>query len=1103
MTTAESSAKAKKLKRIQERFERAQTYERDTRSLERDDMLFANADPDHPQWQWPGTVYKMRNAPGEPPRPCIVVNKVRQHNLQVINDGRENKPSVTVHATGFGATSEAAQVFEGLIRHIEYQSGAAAVYVAASRNQVEIGIGYWRIVTEYPDDDTFDQEIYIRRIADPHSVYLDPDAQAMDKSDARWGIIFRDMPRDQFEQEYSKYKDLAGCQSMEGDRSGGWRDKDVVRIAEYYERSSISDTLWAVPPDHVHPGHPGGMLRESKMIDGLPDAVKAAGYQSREVEDHRVTWTMVVGEEIVEEQDTAFAYIPIVPLIGEEVIYEGKLDRRGHTRALKDAQRMYNYNAALKLDTPLPTPTGWTTIGDVKPGEFLLDEDGRPAEVLGVSPTFINKKCYRVEFSGGSQIVADIDHKWTVEERGKRKGNTFDWSNKTISTGELTPGKHFIYATKPLDLPDVDLPIHPYILGMWLGDGDTAGPRITSGAVDMHQIRALILSCGYQASETRVYPDGSAAATTVYGLRKQLSDAKLLGNKHIPAAYLRASREQREMLLQGLMDTDGTVTKGAQCVFTNVNQAISDGLMEILRSLGIQATSTRVAAAVRMFPSGQPSSCQAYNRISFSTDPSIQTFRLERHLKRQGRQRPLHPRRTKRHRIISVTEVPSVPVRCLGVNTPNHLFLAGEGMVPTHNSAAIEFGALQTKTPWVTDVRAIEGYEQYWATANTQNHAYLPYNSIDDTGQPTIKPPERTQPPTSAPIYMEAMQVAEQQMMIASGQYQAQMGAESNERTGIAIQERQRQGDKATYHFIDQLGIAIAYTGRILVDLIPKVMDTKRVAMVLGEDGSRKQVQVDPNATVAHQTVQPPSPPQTSGPPGLPTRPGMQPAPPPAPAQNSENLDASIIFNPAIGKYAVEAEMGPAFATRREEAFNAFQQIIAQNAALAPIIGDLMFKAADFPMADEISERLHNMVPPQALGGPSPQEQQMQAAIQHLTGQLTQLQSVNSQAMKELADEKARAKLAGERNRVVNDNKIGDISIDRYKAETDRIRAMIEADPDTAIPLLRATILQSLRETHGGSAEISMTLPHPNAPPTPPPVANDPDAPPPQTGTGP
>jgi hypothetical protein len=751
--TSNDTAKATKLRRIQDRFHKAETYESPTRVLEKDDMRFANADPDHPDWQWPVAVYRARNMQGEVPRPCIVVNKVRQHNLQVVNDMRENKPSVTVHATGFGATSEGAQVYQDIIRYIEYQSNAGAVYTAATRSQVDFGIGYWRVITEYPNDDTFDQEIYLRPVKDPHSVYLDPDAQEPDKSDARWGMIFRDMPRDQFEAEYPQYKDLSGAQSIEGERSMGWSDKSTVRIAEYYERSSISDTLWEVPPDLVHAGHPGGMLRESKMIDGLPEAMKTAGHQSREVEDHRVTWTMIVGDEIVEEQDTAFAYIPIVPLIGEEVVIDGKLDRRGHTRALKDAQRMYNYNA----------------------------------------------------------------------------------------------------------------------------------------------------------------------------------------------------------------------------------------------------------------------------------------------------------------------------------------------------SAAIEFGALQTKVPWLVDNRAIEGFEDYWKTANTQNHAYLPWNPLDDSGQPTVKEPTRNQPPVSAPIYMEAMQIAEQQMMIASGQYQAQMGGESNERTGIAIQERQRQGDKATYHFIDNLGMAIAYTGRILVDLIPKVMDTKRVIMILGEDGTRSQVQIDPTAAQSHAVLTPPQsgqtapgqPPQNGqSAPGAPMQPGQPPQPNPQ-HQGGENLDASIIFNPNIGRYAVEAEMGPAFATKREQAFNAFQQIIAQNAQLAPIIGDLMFKAADFPMADEIAERLHNLVPAQALGGPSPQEQQMQAAIQHLTQVNTQLQSVNAQTIKELADEKARQK-------IINADKSGKVSIEQFRAETDRIEALTGIDPDMFVPLIRATVLQALKDQFGGSAPIGMNLPHPNAPPAPPPL--DPNA---------
>ena len=145
-----------------------------------------------------------------------------------------------------------------------------------------------------------------------------------------------------------------------------------------------------------------------------------------------------------------------------------------------------------------------------------------------------------------------------------------------------------------------------------------------------------------------------------------------------------------------------------------------------------------------------------------------------------------------------------------------------------------------------------------------------------------------------------------------------------------------------------------------------------------------------------------------------------------------------------------------------------------------------MFKAADFPMADEIAERLRNMVPSQALGGPSPQEQQMQAAIQHLTGQVTQLQGVNTQALKELADEKARARLA-------NDNKRGQVSVDQYRAETDRIEALHDIDPAMFLPLIRATVLQALKDQFGGSAPIGMTLPHPNTPPPMPavPAAND------------
>jgi hypothetical protein len=710
-----------KIATIQKRFHAAEKWESAARTLFKEDKRFANADSDHVEWQWPTAVYKARNPVGDAPRPCLVVNKCAQHNLMIINDGRENKPSVKVHATGFGATAEAAQTFESLIRHIEYQSKASAVYTSATVDQVEAGWGYWRIVTEYPPDDSFEQEIYIRRVQDPLSVYLDPDAQELDKSDARWGFVFRDMPRSEFEAEYPQYKDMAGATSMEsGNSTADWCSKDTVRVAEYYERTEMTDTLWAVPADMIHPGHPGGTIRESAMIEGLPDAVKAAKLQSRDVPNITVSWSLVVGNEVVDQMDTAYNSIPIVLVVGRETVIDGKLDRKGHTRAMKDAQRMYNYNA----------------------------------------------------------------------------------------------------------------------------------------------------------------------------------------------------------------------------------------------------------------------------------------------------------------------------------------------------SAAVEYGALQTKVPWVVQLESIEGLEIYWETANIKNHAYLPYNSKDlDSGVP-VQPPVRPQPPSSAPVFMEGMQVADQQMQMASGQYDAQMGAEGNERTGIAIQERQRQGDKATYHFIDNLGIAIAYTGRILVDLIPKVYDTKRVIQILGEDGTRTQVQVDPAAPAAHTAAPTQGPPQPSAPP-----------------QPSGQPDAMVIFNPTIGRYAVEAEVGPSYNTQREEAANAYQQVMSM-AGIGPLVADLYFKSSDFPTADEAAERLHNMLPSQATGGPSPEVQRLQQHLQAAGAQVQQLTG----ALKQAGDDLASAKLQSK-------DKSANTSIDQYRAETDRMEALHDINPELMRPLVTQLVLEALHAANGGEpGMVTSVLPHPNAAPPPPPI---------------
>lgn len=338
-------------------------------------------------------------------------------------------------------------------------------------------------------------------------------------------------------------------------------------------------------------------------------------------------------------------------------------------------------------------------------------------------------------------------------------------------------------------------------------------------------------------------------------------------------------------------------------------------------------------------------------------------------------------------------------------------------------SAAVEHVALQSKTPYIAPAQAIEGYETYWESANRDNFSVLPYNGLDDAGNP-IPAPERQAAPEFSPAYMQGMQVAAQEMMLVSGQYESQMGEKSNERTGIAIQERQRKADNSTYHYVDHQAVAIRFTGRILIDLIPKIYDTQRVIRILAENGDQSQVMIDPTAQQAYQEQQ-----------------GA----------------VQAIFNPRVGEYDVISEVGPAFATKREEAFNALTQIATQSPELMQVAGDLVMKAADFPMAEELAERLKNMVPPQALGGPSPQVMQLQQ-------QLQACQKALESVTQHLADEKNRRTSVEQQK-----------DIDAFKAETDRMDALKDVNPAVLEPILKKLVYESLRESLSPVVAASVT----------------------------
>jgi hypothetical protein len=655
-----------------------------------EDIKFANADA-YNGHQWPNDIRRNRDIDE---RPCLTINKTRQHNLMIVNDSKKNKPAIKIRATGNGATFESASMYNAIMRNIEYRSNATAAYDTASTFQVNGGIGYLRVITRYVNEDSFDQEPIIVRVNDPLNVVLDSNAKEADKSDMTRCFLFEDMAKEDFESKYPEYKEEAAAQNAVSDNAG-WISKDHVRTCEYFRKVSKKDTLFAY---NDKKSGQTIFLRKS-VLEKAPELLEQVKSdprtKSRETTTDTIEWYFIVGNKIVDEATWPGKYIPIVPVIGEETVIDGIMDLKGHTRALLDPQRIYNY-----------------------------------------------------------------------------------WS-----------------------------------------------------------------------------------------------------------------------------------------------------------------------------------------------------------------------------------------------------------------SAAVEYGALQGKTPWKAPAEAIEGYETYWETANKVNHSVLPYNGLNDAGE-KIAAPERVEPPVAAPVALTGMQIAQGEFMMASGQYQDSMGERSNERSGKAINERQRQGDTATYHFIDNLAIAIRQVGKILLDLIPKLYDTKRIMRIMAEDGVDFELEIDPQAQQVY-----------------------------AKRMQHDGVTATHILNPSVGQYEVEADIGPSWGTKREEAFNALTLILTQAPQLTSIIGDLLLKSSDFDLSDEAASRLRRMVPKQALGeGPTPSEMQAQQQLQQ-----------TMQLLQKTMEELSREKLKGH-------DRSGKHVIDSYKAFTERLKVFLDdkaraaeaIDPNEIKALVSQTMQESLDAHLGSEAESDL-----------------------------
>lgn len=329
----------KRLATLRDRVKAAIEAYGQSRQYQVEDMKFFAGDSDN-KWQWPSEVVAVRSASqgqSANARPCLTVNKLPQHVRQITNDQRQNRPGGRVIPANDKADVKVAEVYDGMIRHIEYMSDADVAYDTACENQVASGEGYIRILTDYCEDDSFDQDIKIGRVRNPFAVFLDPSIQDPCGADAEWGVILSDMMRDTFEREYPKATPLSSIESMcVGDNNlAAWITDKSVRVAEYY---------YAVyQPKKIALFANGEVAEESEPRFAELKAVYGKPVRERTAQKRIIKYMKTNGYDTLEESEWAGKWIPIIRVVGNEFEIDGKLSISGIVRNAKDAQRMYNY----------------------------------------------------------------------------------------------------------------------------------------------------------------------------------------------------------------------------------------------------------------------------------------------------------------------------------------------------------------------------------------------------------------------------------------------------------------------------------------------------------------------------------------------------------------------------------------------------------------------------------------------------------------------------------------------------------------------------------------------------------------------------------------
>ncbi|MEV4531546.1 replicative DNA helicase [Streptosporangium sp. NPDC049304] len=561
-------------------------------------------------------------------------------------------------------------------------------------------------------------------------------------------------------------------------------------------------TLTAIVPTAANAGYYARIVREQAILRRLIEAgtrIVSYGYGGQDEEVDDLVDRAQAEIYKVTERRTSEDYVPLADIMpgaldeleaiggrsGQMVgVPTGFQDLDSLTNGLHPGQMIVvaarpAIGKALALDTPLPTPGGWTTMGEVEPGDHLIGADGRPTRVVAATEVMHGRPCYEVEFSDGTVIVADARHQWRTTTRARRRqesesrrplyrpAGSIEHVRSTYETSTAEPmnasataahedvvtteeiartlrcasadrrPNHAVAVAAAFDLPERDLPLPAYALGVWLGDGHTDGAgfttidseivlnleaeglRVTRTSSDLlyslglphpspvaersctvcgalfvplaSQVRTCGRSCGVRARPVSspvpapMCPDcggPSSGPRQCQGCRNGhgtvqtiLRTLGVLGDKHIPQIYLRASEKQRRALLAGLLDTDGHVGRNGRIQLEVTDRRLAEDAYELVLSLGYRAT-----MRTRAVKGGSVGSSTFY-MIDFTAADKV--FRLSHKAVRQVT--TPHPSTLVRY-IVDVRPVPSTPVRCVEVDNADHMYLAGRAGIPTHNS---------------------------------------------------------------------------------------------------------------------------------------------------------------------------------------------------------------------------------------------------------------------------------------------------------------------------------------------------------------------------------------------------------------------------------